>query len=449
MNVHIRSALEATVATEAPKASWLRRRLGALKWSGKGLLAILDQGLISGSNYLMAILLARHLTAQQYGSYALAFELFLFMAVAYGALVLEPFSVFGPSVYLRSLTGYLGSLLRLHLASGAIVAAVVGTAAWIAYAVAPGTGLAPALLGAAIAGPCVLVFWLARRAFYVKFSPHLAVWGAVVYSAALLGGLVVVYRLGHLSPLTAFLLMAAGAVATTPAMLARLKPDVVSKSGGPDVSEVARKHWGYGRWALASSVMVYLSSAIFYPLLASFQGLADAGSMKALMNFSSPIGQVFAALSLLALPYSARVHHQDGSEGTRRLVWKLTILYGGGTFLYWVVIIALREPLVHYLYGGKYSALTALLPWVALGSVFRISATSFAVTLRAMKAPETVFIAYSVSSVAAVLFGAPLTWLLGLEGAVFAFVLSGAVSCIVALMLVHRRYPLVRSLEAA
>ena len=68
-------------------------------WSHRGVLAILDQGLISGSNFVVAILLARWLTPKEYGTYALAFEVFLFMAALYGSLILEPMSVFGPSLY--------------------------------------------------------------------------------------------------------------------------------------------------------------------------------------------------------------------------------------------------------------------------------------------------------------------------------------------------------------
>jgi O-antigen/teichoic acid export membrane protein len=447
LNVPPGEVLGRDKAPPTPKRRWAQLRASALAWSGKSILAILDQGLISGSNYLMTILLARHLAPQQYGAYAIAFEVFLFMAVVYGALILEPFSVFGASLYRNSLRTYLGSLLRLQIVSAVTVAAAVGTAAWIAHDVNPGTGLAPALLGAAIAGPCVQLFWLARRAFYVRLSPYQAALGAAVYSAVLLGGLLIVYGLGHFSSFVAFLLIAAGAAATTPTMLARVKPSMTPASGGPTVSDVVRKHWGYGRWALASSVTIYLSTAISYPLLATFKGFADAGAMKALMNFHNPVGQIFIALSLLFLPHSARVHHQDGAGGTRRLVWRLTALYSAGTILYWVVIIGLREPLVHYLYGGKYSAAMSLLPWVALGSIFRISATSFAVTLRAMKSPALVFIAYSTSCVVAVLIGAPLTWAFGLKGAVLSFILCDAVACIVALVLIHRRFPLVKPVE--
>src|ERR1019366_6540962 len=87
----------------------------ALKiWQRRGFFALVDQGLISGSNFIVAILLARWLAPGQYGGYALAFEAFLFLSVVYGALILEPMSVFGASIYKNDFQAYLGVLLRIH-----------------------------------------------------------------------------------------------------------------------------------------------------------------------------------------------------------------------------------------------------------------------------------------------------------------------------------------------
>ena len=426
------------------KASWS----GVRGWSSKGFLALLDQGLISGVNFLMAILLARRLLPAQYGTYALAFEVFLFLAVVYGALVLEPLSVFGSSVYRKSLRDYLGVLLRIHGVVAAGIFVVLGLSAWIVETVSPGRGLASALIGVAIAAPCMLLFWLARRGFYVELIPRRAVLGALVYFVVVMGGLLIVWHFGMLSPLIAFLLMAAGAAVTAPFMLARLKPLLKSGLLALKTSDVIRRHWEYGRWALGSAVAIWFSGAIFYPLVSGFRGLGDAGALKALMNFSSPVGQAFAAMSLLSLPYAARIHHEDGSGGSHRLVWKLTGIYAGGTACYWLMVVLLRHPIVDHLYAGKYSGITTLIPWVAVGSVLRISATAQAVTLRAMHTPALVFVAYGAASVAAVLVGIPCTWAFGLQGAVFTMVLSSAVALAASLTLVHRGSSFARLFKA-
>src|ERR1019366_3825617 len=61
-----------------------------LPWAGKGSLALLDQGLISGSNFLIGILLARWLVPEQYGAFSLAFSVFLLLSYVYHSLLSEP-----------------------------------------------------------------------------------------------------------------------------------------------------------------------------------------------------------------------------------------------------------------------------------------------------------------------------------------------------------------------
>ena len=80
----------------------------ATRWATKGSLAILDQALISGSNFLVSICLARWLMPEQYGSYALAFSISLLLTFLYQSLLLEPMAVFSGGAYRKSLRGYLG-----------------------------------------------------------------------------------------------------------------------------------------------------------------------------------------------------------------------------------------------------------------------------------------------------------------------------------------------------
>ena len=167
-------------STATPQTGSLRsivRRLAP--WGSKGGLAILDQGLISGSNFIISILLARWLMPDQYGAYAVAFGIYIMLSLVYQSLVLEPMGVFGGSIFRSNLRGYLRSLISIHIAlSVAICAALV-----ISWAVAHRLGAGPAvtggLAGIAFASPCLMLFALARRSFYVELSPAPAAAGAL------------------------------------------------------------------------------------------------------------------------------------------------------------------------------------------------------------------------------------------------------------------------------
>lgn len=426
-----------------PLLGVLLKRLNDLRrsfrnWSSQGIVAILDQGLISGSNFVIAILLARWLSPQQYGSYALAFEVFLLLSALYGSLILEPMSVFGPSVYRGNLVSYLGVLLRIHCVLSFLMTTVLFATAAALHAIKPTSFLPDAMVGVGVAAPCLLLFWLARRGFYVVFLPQKALLGACVYSALLLTGVAILYQFKSLSPFSAFLLLAAGAIATGPLMLRWLKTKLVQTQPAFQIMDIVRSHWSYGRWAVANSVVIWFSLAIYYPLLGSFFTLAEAGEFKALMNLASPIGQAFVALSLLSLPHASRAHHLNGEVVASRLVWRLTLVYLGGTCLYWVVLLLLRGPIVQHLYGGRYMQILTLLPWVALGSVLRISATAQTLALKAMRLPAMAFVAYFAACLVAILVGVPCTRWFGLRGALFAWILSSTAALVGAVIMVRR-----------
>ncbi len=184
----------------------------ATNWIHKGGLALMDQGLISGSNFVISILLARWLTPESYGAYAVAFGIYVLLMLIYGALVLEPMAVFGGAAYRSCQRKYCGSLLWIHLVLSLVILVLMGSTAAVTQSLGWHGGLPGALLGVGLASPCLLLLWLARRAFYLEMSPAQAATGSFLYCLLLLGGLFLLHRYASVSPLRVFLLMGAGAL---------------------------------------------------------------------------------------------------------------------------------------------------------------------------------------------------------------------------------------------
>ena len=129
-----------------------------LPWLKKGTLAVVDQGLVSGCNFLLSVLLARWLLPEEYGAYALSFSVFLLLAGFHQNLVLSPLSVLGPSVYRHQLRNYLGAMLWIQAAFGIVVSAALAIAAWVSQRILHQPFISNALAGLAISAPCVLLF---------------------------------------------------------------------------------------------------------------------------------------------------------------------------------------------------------------------------------------------------------------------------------------------------
>jgi O-antigen/teichoic acid export membrane protein len=414
------------------------RKLG--RWVTKGGFAIVDQGLISGSNFLIGILLARWLIPAEYGAFSFAFSVFLLLSYVYQSLLSEPQAVFSGSAYRQCLRGYLKALLSIQLVVTVFGVVLLGGSAAVVYAMGKADGLPGALAGVALASPCILFFWLLRRSFYMNLAPARAAVGALIYFVLVTGGLFVVYKKALISPFSAYLLMAIGALGTGLFLLSQVKkalpPDTCEP---PTAAQAWHKHWEYGRWALAVSVVTWIPYYMYYPLVTAFSGLARAGQLRALMNLSLPMEQSYTALSILFLPYAARVCREKGVSSSGPLVRRITLLFVAGAVAYWAVLIPFKGLAFHILYGGKYMEVVPLLPYVALGSTLWSAAFGPAILLRAIESPDSIFYARIVASVLSLVIGVPATWAFGLWGVVWSVIVANIAAFVISMYILQRK----------
>src|SRR5579871_4709320 len=168
--------LPGRVGTTLPSAA--RARL--LPLLGKGTLALSDQALFSGANFLVNMLLARRLAPNEYGAYSLAYAWFLLFSALHQALLIEPMMIFGSGKYFERFPQYLVRLIGFHMA----LLAPVGLLLWGVSAVLGPVYFAAsrnAFEGMALGSTLILLFWLMRRVFYALMKPAWGVMSSVLY----------------------------------------------------------------------------------------------------------------------------------------------------------------------------------------------------------------------------------------------------------------------------
>jgi len=408
-------------------------------WVTKGGLAIADYGLISGSNFLLGVLLARWLTPEHYGAYALAFSIYVLVAFLYQALLLEPLSVFSGTSYHDNNRGYLLTATWLHWGISFVVCFLLGATAVAARVWWHSPVLAVAFAGVALATPFILIHAMARRSFYLKLSPAPAAFASLFYCLLVTGGVFVAYRQNWLTAFTAYLLMGLASLVSGIIMVFQLNRRLERVPGRPHIKEVWGKHWEYGKWALGTCVVGWIPNYVYIPLVSGLSGVAAAGELRALLNFSAPLLQTFAALSMLFLSYAAREQGKNGRSGLTSLTWKLTLLFAGGGAVYWAMVIPLRIPLFHLVYGGRYIESSSLIPLFALETMMWSAALGPAIVLRAMESPRSLFFANTAASVVALILGVPATRYFGLRGVAWCMVLANMVYMIASYILLAKK----------
>ena len=407
-----------------PVASRTLTAPGSLSWVKTGGLAILDQALFAGTNFVINILLARWLTPAEYGAFALAFSIFLLVGTFHTASLAEPMMVFGAGQYAGHFEKYLGILLRGHFALMLPCGLILVAAAFLLGRVYPAS-VEGAVLGVALAAPFILLLWLVRRAFYVRLQPGWAAAGGFLY-LVLLFGLISALQAGQrLSPMTTFLGMGAVALVVCVFLLLRLGPSWTAERGKPSPAVVFADHWRYGRWSVATAGISWLPSNIYYVLLPTWFGLEGAGAFRAIMNLAMPVLHTISALSGILLPVLVRQRNEAGTKGMAKPMKSVLALFVTGSALYLILLWGLGSELLQLLYGGKYKEYT-LLPLLLVGLLpFGSSlAAVLGCALRALERPKWIFWCYVGSGAVTVLLGVPLVAFLGVTGALSGLLFS-------------------------
>jgi O-antigen/teichoic acid export membrane protein len=416
------------------------RRLASLKgwipWVGKGALAIADQGLFAGSNFMLNVLLARWLAPAEYGAFALAYSAFLLMGVFYNAIFIGPMLVFGPGRYRERIPEYLGIVLRGHFALMVPSAALLAAAAFLL-----GRLYSPAVerafLGLAVAAPFMLLLWLLRRAFYVRLNPGWAAAGGGLQLLLLLGSALGLHSAGCLTPSTGFLAIGGTSFITCLLLLVRIGPSFATDSSS--ICAVARDHWRYGKWAAAAAGPYWVSDSIYYLVLPAWAGLAEAGALKALLNLAMPAVQSISALGLLVLPILVRERDSGGPDAMKRTIKLSLALFLLGSACYVATLWGFRFEIFHLLYAGRYAAYVGWpLVFVCLYPFVLCLPCIMGNALGALERPDLTFWCCLGASAIALALGVPLASSLGVGGALVGLVVSFVVMGVLMLIFLMR-----------
>ncbi len=392
-----------------------------LAWVGKGALALIDQGLLSGSNFLIGILLARWLSPDNYGAYALGFSIFLFLAGFHNAFFLEPMSVLGPVSYSRCLPSYVKKLFGLHFVMASVLSVLAVAGVFVMHIFTANPAVRSAMWGVAIAVPFVLFHWLCRRAVYLKLAPWLATVSSAAYCVALVLLLLALKK--SISPFAGFLIQSLAAIPAVIVLLISLKSEA-NLSPGPSTLGVVREHWRYGRWVVGSTIVYWLSGNAYYVIVAALLPMHDLAALRALRNFTLPFAQALTAITLLVLPWAASRFAEEGRQGLQRRTQQLTWLFGGGALVYLFVIWLFGSRIMNSLYAGRYNGFSNLLTLATAPLLLIAASVGSEVAVQVMQTPSEVFLAYAVSGALTLLMGIAFTHYWGLVGGLVGLLIS-------------------------
>ena len=408
-----------------------------LRWGIKGGWSILDQGVYSGANFLLNILLARWLSAIAYGGYSVAFSIFLLISSAQVALIAEPMSIFGAGKYHDQQSDYLNQLLRNQWV-GAFLCWVFLLPVFYFF---QDMVLRDSLLGMTFALPFIFGHWYMRRAYYLEARSGLALISSLAYATSLLLIVFLLRELGILSIFWAFIAMALASVAASMTTIGPLRIKYFGNFSGIsiNVKDTLHEIWHFGKWILVAYIASWVASMAYPLLIAISMETQLAGVFRSVQNLFLPLQQFLAAITLLILPWLAkqRLNYGDSRvfNGTRTVTGFIGLISAS----YCAAMIVFRQQVMDILYENDfYSSFAGLIPYLALASMLGVAPLILGLSLRVLGQPEVILWSKGSAALCTLIIGLPLIWRFQMTGVILSLIMSVIVEAAILLFYYFR-----------
>jgi O-antigen/teichoic acid export membrane protein len=398
-------------------------------------ISIVDQGIVSLTNFLTALLLARFCSQSEYGHYVLALSIILFWDNLRRALISSPFVVYLPRKPPAESKGYVGGTFLFHVAFSIIGGVLFAAGSVILYS----TG--DAALGAVILAAIYAVFGFTsreymRRIFYARLKIHSALIIDVLNVFLQVSGIVVLTVTGRLFTVNALLLIGTAQTISSALGLLLIRKHISFR--GLDIKSMLRSHWRLGKWLAATGIVFALAFQIYPWFLKYTWGECATARFGACIPLLTIINPFFLGISNFIGPKMSTVFANEGIAGLRRVLRKGVFVLGTGIGLYVIIITIFSEPLLVLMYGGKYTGLTAVIALLGVNTLLNGIASSYGAALSIMERTDFSFYANLASIAVTFSIGIFLVINYGVLGAAIAYAAAKTVSTILFILFYRR-----------
>ncbi len=408
----------------------LGRLRGVVRLRSEGLLrngvwALADQMLISATNFVTMVLLARNLNSQDFGSFSLVYLSLMFAGNLQTALVTRPHNVLGVARHAQAYSRYTSSvaagqvLLACLLALLSLVSAVVAHYATL--------GVAPLLFALA---PAIVAWQLqefVRRVLYTEQRLAAAFANDLISYGGQAAAIVVLLQLENLTGATALYVLAG----TSALAAAWGFWQIRSGLGRGFERRLLSDNWTFGKWLLGAEVASWTSGQLYPVLAAGLVNVSAAGAMRAVSVVMGPTNVLLKAMEAGFTPRAARAYATGGSPALRRFIARTTVTTAPFMIAYCLLVGVFASPVLHLLYADQYGRYGWLLTVLSLSYLLVYSATLASIALLAKEVSVPFFHANLWSSVMVLTLGVAAVRGFGLEGAALGMVMHQLIKNVV------------------
>ncbi len=377
---------------------------------------LVDQCVVSGGNFLLNVLLARVLSQEDYGEFALFLGAIFLLRVFDYSLISYPLSVRLCGVNDDERAGLLGNTVLLAVALSLVLLVVMALGTML-------LGEDNILLPACLCYLCWQAQETTRRFLLADFRYREAVAGDGVAYAGQVVLLAVLLWIGSITLSSALYVMSATFAIGALVHASKLR------FAWPDLTEtrlLAREYFSVGKWSIVNYELVLVRAQLFPWMLAATAGTAATASLQAGLNIANMMNPIIFGIGNAIPQVAAQAHRTGGVIGASRAAYGYVLFGLGPILVICAVGVLIPDLLLRTVYGSlsPYLAVAIGLQLLAVAGVLDYIAEMISKTLLGVQSGKLAFLVNIAATVAALVLALALVGPLGVFGACLGLLIA-------------------------
>jgi len=385
---------------------------------------LLDQGVISGVNFLTGLLIARFLGIEAFGVFTLVWMAVLFVSSIQTALIISPMMSIASKINENDLLAYYGAVLvqQVIFAIVSMLCLVAGTKLSVYFF--PDWKISDLVFPLSLASFFVLTQDFSRRLFFVQGRYFVAcVLDVVNYVGRLL--LLIYFFIQDVLDVE-FVLWGI----TVASVITIFVSCFIHKGVRWDslvFKNTIKRHFVSARWLTGSALLQWLSGNLFIIVAASVLGAVAIGALKSAQNIMGITHIFLQGLENIVPTHASRYLHQAGKNTMVNYLSKVTFWSGIPMVIFSLLVSIYPEYILSTVFGEDYKGYGFVLRWYAVIYIIIFISFPLRMALRAMEKTSPDFFAYSLMSAFSIVIAKPIVESFGLHGVLIGMLLTGLI----------------------
>ncbi len=368
-------------------------------------LVLADQMIFSGSNFLLAFLLARKLSISGFGFFSSVLLITYLLVAVSNALIVQPFQILAAKEFGKKSLGFVFQAALLLLL---IFALLIFSSAFLPFSVL--TIFQHHIFSIIIFISAYILQDFLRKVLLITDKIKLVL---IIDSIFLLVFPLIAIQ-ENLSPGKSLMIIGwVNGIASIPGIYHIVRNSDLSIKN----SALWKYHWNAGKWLVSASLLQWFSSNFFTLAAGIYLGASALGALRLVQSFFGVINIILQTVENYYIPKTAKLYYED-QESARKTLFKNMVQWMTALGIVIGLFFVFSQPLIALLGGEKYLQYGFVVRLISVLYLLIIYSYPTRISIRVLEQNKAFFTGYCISFLFSVLSFHFLLQFGGLYGAV-------------------------------